>query len=88
MRQLAIYHPKPFHSRSPGQFADIVTFQSLDDSSNAVGFSAGNGLGMGVSPIADCLAKVRFQSTCVPVPTCAHEVGDGRTVPALLGLHF
>ena len=39
------------------QFADIrqfVAFQSLA----AAGFSAGGGLGMGISPLADCLAKV------------------------------
>jgi hypothetical protein len=36
------------------QFGDIVSFQALE----ATGFSAGNGLGMGVSPIANCLDKV------------------------------
>ena len=31
-----------------------MSFQALE----AAGFSAGNGLGMGVSPIANCLDKV------------------------------
>ena len=36
------------------QFADLVSFTNLE----AAGFSAGGGLGMGVSPLANCLEKV------------------------------
>ena len=36
------------------QFNDLVQFTNLA----ATGFSAGGGLGMGVSPVADCLDKV------------------------------
>eukprot|EP00802_Teleaulax_amphioxeia_P027611 Tamp_29016.p3 GENE.Tamp_29016~~Tamp_29016.p3 ORF type:complete len:110 (+),score=34.36 Tamp_29016:96-425(+) len=37
------------------QFADLVSFTNLE----AAGFSAGGGLGMGVSPLADCLEKYK-----------------------------
>lgn len=64
------------------QFADIrqfVAFQSLA----AAGFSAGGGLGMGVSPLKDCLAKVGALSVPPSRPrACAARAAYAACTPA------
>ena len=45
------------------QFADIRELVQLD----AVGYSAGGGLAMGTSPVADCLSKYKSSQGGVEV---------------------
>jgi len=67
-----------FRATHIAMFADIQALSQL----TAVGYSAGGGLGMGVSPVADCLDKYKRNEGGVDMCADGNATDNWDTPPA------